>query len=212
MIRVVLDPNEVISTLILVVPGFVALSIALSGWGSARKIEAFSLTVWSIFLSALIDLVFIVVARIDSPLSAESVVGSLRSWMGILTYAAITVVVGLLGAFFFRFRMMDLVRKAVWYRSPKMRRPSLLWDDVLEAYNQRWVLLELEDGRRIQGFLSRSSTEDEPREIFLLEPREVSYDENGKPSYHPMEESIVVPGGRITAIRFGEKRAVVDNR
>lgn len=54
----VLSPDEVVTTLALVIPGFISLTIARLGWGTSRPLDTFALTGWSVFLSAIIDTLF----------------------------------------------------------------------------------------------------------------------------------------------------------
>ncbi len=198
----VLSADQVLSTLILVVPGFVAVVVARSGWGTSRKLGTFTLTVWSIFLSGVIDFLFIIARGLPLPPTASDLVAAAGTITGLVTYAGLTLGIGLVCALLLRFNIRWFLGRLVWLGSDSMMVPTLLWDDILEAHHQQWILAELTDGRFVQGYLARFSTFEEPRELFLHSPREVVFGETGKPKYYSLGTSILVPEKSIRGIRF----------
>ena len=206
----VLSPDEVIATLVLVVPGFIAVTLARQGWGTSRTLDNFSLTVWSIFLSAAIDFLFFFVAGLPLLPSTGQLVGTMETPYSFLLYSLVTIVVGVIGAFTLRFEVAGYLRQLVWFGAGTKMIPTLLWDDVLTAWLDQPVVVETDDGRVIQGRLIRLSTWDEPRELALNDPREVVYDDKGQPAYYTMGASIYIPGRFIKTVRHILESAEVD--
>lgn len=201
----VLSPNEVVVTLSLVVPGFLALTIARLGWGTSRKLGVFDLTTWSIFLSALIDFMFFSIVGIGISPSPEDVIESLTSRDGIATYAGLVLIIGVLGAFALRLDIMRGLRSIVWIKSKRYLSPTPVWDDSLRDHLEQWIVLDF-GGRIVQGFLLRASTGDEPKELYILNPREVVFDDTtGEPQYFPMGSAMLIQRESVVSIRFLER-------
>ncbi len=203
----VLSADQVLSTLILVVPGFVVIAIARAGWGTSRRLGTFPLTVWSVFMSGVIDFIFIMGRGLPLPPTSAELVASVGTLQGLTVYAGLVLGIGVGIAFLLRFNIRWAFGRLVWLGSDAMMVPSLLWDDVLEAYHQQWILAELKDGRFVQGYLARFSTFEEPREILLHDPHEVAYDDAGKPEYFPMGKAFLVTERSLKGIRFLEPKA-----
>ncbi len=200
----VLDADQVLSTLVLVVPGFVVIAIAQAGWGTSRRLGAFPLTVWSIFMSGVIDFLFIMARGLPLPPTSAELAAAIGTPEGLAVYSGLILGIGLAIALLLRFNLGWAFGRLVWLGSDTMMVPSLLWDDVLEAYHQQWILAELKDGRFVQGYLARFSTFEEPREILLHDPHEVVFGATGKPKYYPMGKALLCTEKNLKALRFLE--------
>lgn len=138
------------------------------------------------------------------PPTASEILGVLLTIDGLALYAILVVAFGLAGAVVLRFDLMKWTRKLVWFRSKSMLTPTFVWDDSLLAHMHQWILIELEDERLIQGFLHRFSTYEEPRELYLLLPRQLAFADDGTQIVHPLGQAMLLPQESIRTIRFSE--------
>src|SRR3989442_13743081 len=98
---VLISPDEVVTTIILVIPGFVSLSLMLGAVGIARKVEFSEYLVWSFFLSGLIDLVIIIWLGLPLPPSSDQFFAAIATWPRALALPALVVAGGIGGGLFF---------------------------------------------------------------------------------------------------------------
>lgn len=196
------DPDEVITLITLVLPGFVSLSLTLQSVGIARKVEFSEYVVWSFFISGVVDLALVVGLGMPIPPSSDQFLGALLSWFGALVYSLLIVAVGLAGGLLLRFDIGRRLRSLIWFKSKIRRIPSLVWDDALSAHFDQWVIAETADGREIYGLLVRHSTGSEPREVYLLQPKLVTYDDQGKSTRTPMGEAVLIAEESLRSLRF----------
>src|SRR2546428_1630037 len=197
-----ISPDEVVTTIILVIPGFVSLSLMLGAVGIARKVEFSEYLVWSFFLSGLIDLVIIIWLGLPLPPSSDQFFAAIATWPRALALPALVVAVAIGGAFLLRLDLPRGLQKLVWIKAKSRRIPSLVWDDSLKVHFDQWIIAETTDGRRILGLLLRYSTGEESREIYLAHPRLIVSEEDGTQKRFPLGEAILLNESNLLSIRF----------
>lgn len=65
-----------------------------------------------------------------------------------------------------------------------------------------WVIAETSDGKLIYGLLVRHSTGDEPREVYLVRPALITFDDDRHPIKTPLGEAILITDDNLGALRF----------
>src|SRR2546427_4315006 len=165
-----IPPDEVVTTIILVLPGFIALAITLQIVGISKKVEFSAYVVWSFFVSGLIDLVLIVMLRLPIPPTTDQFLLAVATSWGAAAYPVLVLLAGLAGAFLLRADLPKYLRKAVWYKAKGRVIPGLVWDDSLKGHFEQWIIVETKSDQRILGCMLRYSTGDEPAEIYLSRP------------------------------------------
>jgi len=192
----------VVTTIILVIPGFVALSLILATVGISKKVEFSEYLVWSFFLSGLMDLVMIVSLGLPLPPSTNQFLAALTSWPGVLAYPVQVLVFALAGAFVLRGNFPKYLQKIVWWRAKSRRPPTLLWDDSLEAHFEQWVVAETKEGQFISGLLLRYSTGSDPQQIYLGEPELIVFAADKTQQSHSLGKAILLDESNLSSLRF----------
>ncbi len=65
----------------------------------------------------------------------------------------------------------------------------------------------MKSGPEVRGFLVRHSTGPEAREIYLIRPQLVTFDDAGEPSYFEMGEAILLDREAVVSVVFLERAA-----
>lgn len=197
-----LSLDEIVSVMILLVPGFLSMTIGINCYGFTRKLTKFDKTVWSISLSGCVDFVFFLTNGLFDQVGEEGFGAQLSdavvSVSGLLQIFFLSIIFGFIVAFILRLDILEYAGRFVHYKSRKGRRTRKpLWLRFLSAGS--YVIVESHEVF-YQGWIWGYSTEEEENELVLMDPMIVEWDEKGDPIMEPFGRSIWLSGKDISNI------------
>lgn len=149
------DLSNVVYIIFLIIPGFISLMIIQYITMYERKLSDFEITVWSLFFSSALLLLFSYVLNIRSFIDLQNYIFYFDNLLVINTLGISSgVIIGIIIKIFFR---------------PRILRGSL-WGDV---FGGSWALVRTKTVGEILGKVLGASRDPSEREILLTEPKKV---------------------------------------
>ncbi len=203
--------EEILTLLILVVPGFVTITLALQFYGYTGTLTQFDKTAWSILVSGIIGSVFFTINNLWAFVGSEDflsrVSSAVLSPMGMLEVFGSAAVLAMLFAFLLRADIPTRVNKFIYLKSREIRAVRPVWEFALE--HGGYLLIE-SNGTHYQGWIGAYSTSEEVREILLMEPGIVNWDDEGEPKITELGSAMLIPERAIANIVFLETESSED--
>jgi len=190
--------EELIVTLILIVPGFISVNLAIHLFGTSRKFSEFEKSTWSLFLSFVIDALFLWHHKLDTIEEIRSF-GVLFLELGnIIELFLISIIVGFLCALFLRTGIVNIFHRTLWLFSERKNYVQSPWEISLR--NADWIIVT-SDKIEYFGWLAAYSTHEQKREIVLGDPEIIVRDEKGEESEAiPCGKQLIIPEEKIAQI------------
>ena len=190
--------EELIVTLILIVPGFISVNLAIYLFGTSRKFSEFEKSTWSLFLSFIIDALFLWHHKLDTIEEIRSF-GVLFLELGnIIELFLISIIVGFLCALFLRIGFVNIFHRTLWFFSERKNYVQSPWEISLR--NADWIIVT-SDNIEYFGWLAAYSTHEQKREIVLGNPEIIVRDEKGdKLETIPCGRQLIIPEEKIAHI------------
>jgi len=190
--------EELIVTLILIVPGFISVNLAIHLFGTSRKFSEFEKSTWSLFLSFVIDALFLWHHKLDTIEEIRSF-GVLFLELGnIIELFLISIIVGFLCALFLRTGIVNIFHRTLWLFSERKNYVQSPWEISLR--NADWIIVT-SDKIEYFGWLAANSTHEQKREIVLGDPEIIVRDEKGEESEAiPCGKQLIIPEEKIAQI------------
>jgi hypothetical protein len=156
---------DVIFVIVLMIPGFIALSLLRWLAILERKLSEYHLVLWSLFFSLLIYAIFGLHTGINN---IDSMRDNLLIPQNLAEILALGVAFGAVPGLFARFTF---------------RRHFVAGDCWEASMNQAskkgsWVIVHTQDKREYKGYLNYSGGRDSPREISIREPKLILRDDD----------------------------------
>jgi hypothetical protein len=177
-------PENLLISLLLIVPGFIAVYMAIFIGVIERDITNSRFIILCLVLSGIIDSIFLTVIealgyQISSPEGVESIFFDSQfhpEYVGLL--GIITVVVGATLSWAIISDLPDSIRNLMWGNKELRRNPWQPWEGVLrEATRERSVAQILtSDDELVKGQVTEYSRAGKSKEIYLHDP--LWFDEN----------------------------------
>lgn len=161
--------ESVVVASVLVAPGFIAttMALSLSGGFLNRKVDGFVLLLWSLISSLLIDAVYFATggdpAPITNLLAEDAAVGAALTDLSelVVVLFGLALVLGGAYAVVLVYDLPDRARAVLWKSRQIKRSPESPWLNHLRDADR--VLIELSDGEQFYGGLRYYSTDGDPR-------------------------------------------------
>ena len=173
----VFTAEELIVTLILIVPGFISVNLAVHLFGTSRKFSEFEKSSWSLFLSFIVDALFLWHRKVDTIQKIGDLAILFLEVKNILELFLISIIVGFVCAIFLRLGILDKFHNLIWLFSKQKNYVEQPWDISLR--NAKWIIVK-SDKIEYFGWLAAYSTHEQKREIVLGDPKIIVRDKRGK--------------------------------
>jgi hypothetical protein len=170
--------ESVVVASVLVAPGFIAttMALSLSGGFLNRTVDGFVLLLWSLISSLLIDAVYFAAGGDPSPitnlLAEDAAVGPALTDLSelVVVLFGLALVLGGVYAVVLVYDLPDRARAVLWKSRQIKRSPESPWLNHLRDADR--VLIELADGEQFYGGLRYYSTDGDPRrEVRINRPQ-----------------------------------------
>jgi hypothetical protein len=190
--------EELIVALILIVPGFISVNCAIHLFGTSRKFSEFEKSSWSLFLSFIVDALFLWHHNLDTIEEIRGF-GILFLELGnIIELFLISIIVGFLCAIFLRVGVVNLFHRTIWLFSERKNYVQSPWEISLR--NADWIIVT-SDKIEYFGWLAAYSTHEQKREIVLGDPEIIVRDQKGNKSDEiPCGRQLIIPEERIAKV------------
>ncbi|WP_394743163.1 DUF6338 family protein [Natronococcus roseus] len=173
-----LSPENLLISLLLIAPGFVAAYIAISIGVIEKEISNSKFVILCLVLSGIIDSIFLTAVellghQITSPEGIESIFFGSRfypEYVGLL--GVVTIVVGGILSWALVSDIPGSVRKLMWGDKTLRRNPWQPWEGVLRraTRNQSVAQILTSDDELVKGQVTEYSRADKSKEIYLYDP------------------------------------------
>lgn len=194
----VFTAEELIVTLILIVPGFISVNLAIHLFGSSRKFSEFEKSSWSLFLSFIVDALFLWHRKVETIEKIGDLAILFFEVKNILELFLISILVGFVCAIFLRLEILDKFHNIIWLFSKQKSYVEQPWDISLRTAN--WIIVT-SDKIEYLGWLAAYSTHEQKREIVLGDPKIIVRDKQGKAIQRiSCGESLFLPERKIDKV------------
>ena len=199
--------EELIVALILIVPGFISVNLAIYLFGTARNFSEFEKSSWSLFLSFMVDALFLWHHKLDTIEEIRDFGILFLKLENIIELFLISIIVGFLCALFLRFEILNLFHRSIWLFSERKNYVQSPWEISLRKAD--WVIVTSNEIEYF-GWLSGYSTHEQKREIVLGDPEIIVRDDEGNESETiPCGKRLIIPERKIdqlVVVSFKKKK------
>ena len=151
------DFSNIVYIVFLLTPGFVSLMLIQYIAMFERKLSDFEITVWSLFMSSIILIMFNFLLGINSFID---MMNYMFYFDRLFIFNVIGICIGVIAGFIIKIRF----RKRILSGSP--------WDNSFDnVVKGAWILIKMKTGEEILGKILRSSRGPSEREVLLTEPK-----------------------------------------
>ena len=189
--------EDLIVTLILIIPGFISVNLAIQLFGTSRKFSEFEKSTWSLFLSFVVDALFLWHNDVNTMQEMGDLAISFLEVWNILELFSISIIVGVLCALFLRLEILSVFHKTVWLFSERKNYVQHPWEISLR--NADWIIVT-SDKIEYLGWLAAYSTHEQKREIVLGEPKIIVRDKGKATGKIPHGQQLILPERKIDKV------------
>ena len=194
-----ISADSLIITLILIIPGFISVNFAVFLFGTSRYFSEFEKSSWSLSLSFIIDALFLRHHQLDNIEKINDFgMASFLQLEHITELFLISIIIGVLCAFFLRIGILNIFHKTIWLFSERKNYIQFPWEISLSKAD--WIIV-ISDKIEYFGWLAAYSTHEQKKEIVLGDPEIIIRDENGeKKSTNSCGKQLIIPEGKIDQV------------
>lgn len=205
----VLAPEGITIWIVLVAPGFIAVMVTLSLAALEQEFSQFTLLVWSLVSSLLIDVLFLAIYQefwgdpiklLNSPFEVLFT-PSFRIDM-VLTILLISAFMGVIYAIGIIYQMPRLVRGILWRNRQIKGHPGQPWQNFLS--NSKQIRVKTTDDEIFVGFPVRWNNEYRRRELVIENPHRLNQDNIEYEQVHG--DKLLFDGDNIHRITMQRRR------
>lgn len=204
-------PISLLSILLLIGPGLIGLDLYFRFSGKNSSLSRLQLVVYSAAVSVASILLLYLTTPIYFPL-LSSASNDVASQLGIITESELSQlkIPNIISLYLFHFFLAGIFGAGMGYaaneRSDKELDRRDAWQYAFEAVPEDGEQIEvvMEDNTTIQGQFNEKAWDADQRELFLEDPSEVEYEENGSSidHCHDLGRSILLKEEAISRIVF----------
>jgi len=182
------DLSNIVYIIFLIIPGFISLMIIQYIAVFERKLSDFEITVWSLFVSNLLLMLFSYKLNIRSFIDLQNYIFDFDNLL-------VINILGISSGFIFGMIIKLFFRPRILHGSP--------WNKVFEESEEKgaWVLIQTKTGSEILGKVFKTSITPSDREIVLMEPKKIERKGVGtKPCLKEIDGKVLINGKNISMI------------
>ena len=175
----------------LIAPGFVAVATTISLAAIEREHSRFTLLVWSVVLSIIIDaLTVFIYQSLVKPIRSFDEMYSLLFNPGIQVdyiffVLALSLIIGTFGAGFLLLGIPDRARQLVQSRSDIVVNPRQPWTNFIRGTG--WIRVKTSDNATYAGVVSEWSRANRQNELRIDDPHILTVTDDGKQDFEPAD-------------------------